>query len=134
MVLAALAVSGAAFAQTKAPEPDYTLSFNVGAVTDYRFRGISQTSLKPALQGGPTSRTRAASTWAPGHPTSSGSRTSAATPTLESRSVRRLQDRALGPGFDVGLLRYLTRKPARLARLNPDTTEWYIAGTSGRSR
>ena len=28
------------------------LSFNVGAVTDYRYRGISQTRLKPALQGG----------------------------------------------------------------------------------
>ena len=52
MVLAALALSGSAFAQTKAPEPDYTLSYNVGAVTDYRFRGISQTRHKPALQGG----------------------------------------------------------------------------------
>lgn len=52
MVLAALAVSGAALAQTKAPEPDYTLSYNVGVVTDYRYRGISQSRLNPALQGG----------------------------------------------------------------------------------
>lgn len=50
VVLAFAAAS--AFAQAKAPEPDYTLSFNVGAVTDYRFRGITQTSKKPALQGG----------------------------------------------------------------------------------
>jgi len=28
------------------------LAFNVGAVTDYRYRGISQTRLKPAIQGG----------------------------------------------------------------------------------
>ncbi|MBL8332493.1 MAG: hypothetical protein JNM08_05290 [Rubrivivax sp.] len=28
------------------------LSFNVGAVSDYRYRGISQSRLKPALQGG----------------------------------------------------------------------------------
>jgi uncharacterized protein (TIGR02001 family) len=28
------------------------VSFNVGATTDYRYRGISQTRLKPALQGG----------------------------------------------------------------------------------
>jgi uncharacterized protein (TIGR02001 family) len=28
------------------------LAFNVGATTDYRYRGISQTRLKPALQGG----------------------------------------------------------------------------------
>jgi uncharacterized protein (TIGR02001 family) len=39
-------------AQTKAPEPDYTLSYNIGAVTDYRYRGISQSARKPALQGG----------------------------------------------------------------------------------
>ncbi len=50
---ATLAVASfGAFAQAKAPEPDYTLSFNVGAVTDYRYRGISQTSKKPAIQGG----------------------------------------------------------------------------------
>jgi uncharacterized protein (TIGR02001 family) len=58
MALAALALSGAAFAQTTAPtapaapEPDYTLSYNIGAVTDYRYRGISQSGRKPALQGG----------------------------------------------------------------------------------
>ena len=28
------------------------LAFNVGAVTDYRYRGISQSRLKPAIQGG----------------------------------------------------------------------------------
>lgn len=28
------------------------VAFNVGVVTDYRYRGISQTRLKPALQGG----------------------------------------------------------------------------------
>jgi uncharacterized protein (TIGR02001 family) len=44
--------TSAAFAQAKAPEPDYTLSYNIGAVSDYRFRGISQTSKKPAIQGG----------------------------------------------------------------------------------
>lgn len=42
-------------AQTPAPaatEPTSPFSFNVGIVSDYRFRGISQTRLKPALQGG----------------------------------------------------------------------------------
>ena len=47
--LAILATS-ASFAQTKAPEPDYTLAYSAGVVSDYRFRGISQTSFKPALQ------------------------------------------------------------------------------------
>jgi len=32
--------------------PASPFSFNVGAVSDYRYRGISQTRLKPALQGG----------------------------------------------------------------------------------
>ena len=55
---AALLAANLASAQTaapaapKAPEPDYTVSYNVGAVSDYRFRGISQTSNKPAVQGG----------------------------------------------------------------------------------
>ena len=36
-----------------APVSSYAdLAFNVAGVTDYRFRGISQTRLKPALQGG----------------------------------------------------------------------------------
>ena len=52
IVLSALALSGAAFAQDKPPEPEYTLSYNIAGVTDYRFRGISQTSKKPAIQGG----------------------------------------------------------------------------------
>jgi uncharacterized protein (TIGR02001 family) len=50
--LTALLAGTAAMAQTKAPEPDYTLAYNVGVTTDYRFRGISQTSFKPALQAG----------------------------------------------------------------------------------
>jgi len=42
---------GAAQAQ-KAPEPDFTIAYNVGAVSQYRFRGIEQTSGTPALQAG----------------------------------------------------------------------------------
>ncbi len=51
-VLVAAMSGTAVMAQAKAPEPNYTLSYNVGAVTDYRFRGISQTSFDPAIQGG----------------------------------------------------------------------------------
>ena len=54
VLLSTVVASGAEMAQAQpaAPEPDYTLSFNVGAVTDYRYRGISQSRLHPALQGG----------------------------------------------------------------------------------
>ncbi len=50
--LIALIASTAAVSQTKAPEPPYTLSYNVGLTSDYRFRGIAQTSTDPALQAG----------------------------------------------------------------------------------
>ena len=49
LVLAMSAVVLPAFADEPAPDP---LSFNIGAVSEYRYRGISQTRLKPALQGG----------------------------------------------------------------------------------
>ena len=57
LALAALALAAAApaFAQTAAPaapESPWALTANLGLFSDYRFRGISQTDKKPALQGG----------------------------------------------------------------------------------
>jgi uncharacterized protein (TIGR02001 family) len=52
IALAIGSLTSVAQAQTAPAEPESTLSYNVGAVTDYRYRGISQTRLKPALQGG----------------------------------------------------------------------------------
>ena len=52
LALTALLASMPTLAQTAAPAPDYTVSYNAGITTDYRFRGISQTSTKPALQLG----------------------------------------------------------------------------------
>src|SRR5665811_1106927 len=52
IILNSVLASTAAMAQTKAPEPDFTLSYNVGVTSDYRFRGIAQTSTDPALQAG----------------------------------------------------------------------------------
>jgi uncharacterized protein (TIGR02001 family) len=55
MLAMSLATVGSAMAQTApaAPaEPESTLAFNVGAVNEYRYRGISQSRLDPALQGG----------------------------------------------------------------------------------
>ncbi len=49
--LLALALSAAAL-PAFADEPVDPLSFNVGVVSEYRYRGISQSRLKPALQGG----------------------------------------------------------------------------------
>ena len=50
--LLALAALSALTALPSSAFADDLLAFNVGAVSDYRYRGISQTRLKPALQGG----------------------------------------------------------------------------------
>ncbi len=59
LILAAAITSVFASAFAQAPEakpeekkPDNELSFNLGATSDYRYRGISQSRLQPALQGG----------------------------------------------------------------------------------
>ena len=129
VLVSSMVASGALMAQTKAPEPDYTLSFNVGAVTDYRYRGISQSRLKPALQGGADFAHKSGfyvGTWA--------------------STIKWIKDAGgdanaevdiyggykfpLGPvAMDVGLLRYLY--PSSSLPVNPDTTEVYAAGTWG---
>lgn len=52
IALAVSSLASVAQAQTAPAEPESTLSYNVGAVSDYRYRGISQSRLQPALQGG----------------------------------------------------------------------------------
>ena len=52
LALAAAAACAAAIAHAESPAPDNQISYNVSAVSDYRYRGISQTHLDPALQGG----------------------------------------------------------------------------------
>src|SRR6185312_4066958 len=41
-----------ALADDALPPPDNVVSYNVGIASDYRYRGISQSRLEPALQGG----------------------------------------------------------------------------------
>jgi uncharacterized protein (TIGR02001 family) len=52
LALSLAALSVPALAQGKKPEPEYTISGNFGLTSDYRFRGISQSNGKPAIQGG----------------------------------------------------------------------------------
>lgn len=52
LVLCALVASSGVMAQTTRAQADYTLSYNVGVSSDYRFRAIAQTSIQPALQAG----------------------------------------------------------------------------------
>ncbi len=52
IILATLAVLAAYPARAEDRKPDNDTSFNVAGVSDYRYRGISQTRLQPAVQGG----------------------------------------------------------------------------------
>lgn len=49
-VLSAAFMGG--FAHAEDPKPEHQVTFNAALVSDYRFRGISQSRLDPALQGG----------------------------------------------------------------------------------
>ena len=51
-ILSAFAGNFAYAEEAAAPAPDHVFSFNVGATNDYRFRGISQTRMKPAVSAG----------------------------------------------------------------------------------
>lgn len=129
IVLAALALSGAALAQPKAPEPDYTLSFNAGAVTDYRYRGISQSRLKPALQGGVDFGHGSgfyAGAW--------GSsikwiKDAGGDAPVEVDVYGGYKGTAGAVGYDVGVLTY--QYPSHKLPVSPNTTEIYAAGTFG---
>jgi uncharacterized protein (TIGR02001 family) len=129
MVLAALALSGAAFAQTKAPEPDYTLSYNIGVVSDYRYRGISQSRLKPALQGGADFAHKNGfyvGTWAS---TIKWIKDAGGDAPVEWDIYGGYKFDLKGIGLDVGLLRY--QYINHDLPVSPNTTEIYLAGTMG---
>jgi uncharacterized protein (TIGR02001 family) len=131
VLVSALAASCGAFAQTQAaaPEPDYTLSFNVGAVTDYRYRGISQSRLRPALQGGADFSHKSGfyiGTWAS---TIKWIKDAGGDTNLEVDLYGGYKFSLGDFALDVGALRYFY--PSSDLSPNPDTTELYLAGTFG---
>jgi uncharacterized protein (TIGR02001 family) len=135
LVMALLAVWGGAWAQdkpaeaAKAAEPDSTLSYNVGVVTDYRYRGISQTRLKPALQGGIDYAHKSGfyvGTWAS---TIKWIKDSGGNGDIEWDIYGGYKGTAGPVGYDVGVLRY--QYPNNSLNPSANTTELYVAGTMG---
>jgi len=51
-ILAATGAPAIAFAEDAPAAAASPITYNIGVVSDYRYRGISQSKLKPALQGG----------------------------------------------------------------------------------
>jgi uncharacterized protein (TIGR02001 family) len=132
VLLSTLVASGAVMAQAAAPaaaQPEYTLSFNVGGVTDYRYRGISQSRLKPAVQGGADFALKSGfyvGTWGSSIKwiDDAGGDTS-----LEADLYGGYKFSFGDFAFDVGALRYFY--PGSNLSPNPDTTEIYVGGTWG---
>jgi uncharacterized protein (TIGR02001 family) len=127
----ALAGSGA-FAQTKAPEPDYTFAYNIGVFSDYRFRGISQTRLDPAVQGGIDFTHKSGlylGAWASNIKwiKDAGGKNS----NLEIDLYGGYRGTVSDLGYDVGVLAYVYPGHRGFLPVNPETTEIYGALTYG---
>ena len=130
LILAGLALSGAAFAQTAAPAapaPDYTLSFNAGVVTDYRYRGLTQTRHQAAVQGGidfAHSSGFYVGTWAS---TIKWVKDGGGDAPVEIDFYGGYKGTAGAISYDVGALRY--QYPGHDLEASPNTTELYGAVT-----
>jgi uncharacterized protein (TIGR02001 family) len=134
LVLALLGAGGGVWAQTTAagpaaPEPEYTLSYNIGVVTDYRYRGISQSRLDPALQGGIDYAHKSGfylGTWAS---TIKWIKDAGGGGDVEWDLYGGYKGTAGAVGYDLGVLRY--QYPSNDLNPSANTTELYAAGTVG---
>jgi uncharacterized protein (TIGR02001 family) len=130
MVLALMAVCGGAWAQaTPAAEPDSSFSFNVGAVTDYRYRGISQSGLKPALQGGIDFTHKSGLYLGAWGSSIKWIKDAGGDANVELDFYGGYKGTAGPVSYDVGILRY--QYPSAALAISPNTTELYVAGTMG---
>lgn len=130
--------ASSAFAQTAAPAPApaapeaaaaNSLSYNVGVVTDYRYRGISQSRLKPAAQGGiDFAHTSGAyvGAWAS---TIQWVKDAGGKSDLELDLYGGYKGAAGPVSYDVGVLTYVY--PSNGLSTSANTTEIYGAGTMG---
>ena len=126
---AALLACAATLAQTKAPEPDYTLAYNVGATTDYRYRGISQTRLKPTLQGGVDFSHKSGlylGAWGSGI---KWIKDGGGDGNIELDLYGGYKGSAGSVSYDLGVLTY--QYPSNKLNPSANTTELYVAGTMG---
>ncbi len=142
LLLALLATSSAAFAQTTPAAPESTIAYNVGVVSEYRYRGLGQTKGDPALQGG-VDYTHASGVYlgvwgssikwiedAAPTPPGVGAKGS-----VEIDLYGGYKFEAAGVGYDVGLLSYQyagnTYKKIGGTAVNANTNEAYAAATLG---
>lgn len=130
LLLALLATSSAAFAQTAPAAPASAIAYNVGVVSEYRYRGLGQTKGDPALQGG-VDFTHASGIYlgAWGSNIKWIKDTGGSKGTTELDLYGGYKFEAAGLGFDVGFLRYEYIKNNYAP--NANTNEVYAATTYG---
>lgn len=129
---ASLVASSAVMAQAA---PESSLSFNVGGVTDYRYRGLSQSRNQPAIQGGVDYADKSGfyvGAWASTIKwiKDSGNAAAPTDGSLELDIYGGYKGSAGAIAYDVGVLRYEYVGNKGLA-VNPNTTEVYAAITYG---
>jgi uncharacterized protein (TIGR02001 family) len=140
LLLALLATSSAAFAQTAPAAPEVT--YNVGVVSQYRYRGIAQTKGDAALQGGAdyaNANGFYAGAWGSTIKwiKEGGAGATTATDTkgpVELDIYGGYKFEAAGIAYDVGYLRYeyVNNTYNKIAgAVNPNTDEVYGAATYG---
>ena len=123
---ASLLASSGAIAQAA---PGSSLSFNAGVVTDYRYRGISQSRLKPAVQAGVDYADKSGFYVGAWGSTIKWIKDSGATDGSLELDLYGGYKGSAGPvNYDVGVLRYEYVGNKGLA-VNANTTEVYLAGT-----
>ncbi len=142
LVLALLATSSAAFAQTAPAAATPEVTYNVGVVSQYRYSGIAQTKGDAALQGGvdyANANGFYAGAWGSTikwiKDAKPDANVSAAKGAVELDMYAGYKFEAAGLGYDVGYLRYEyignTYKDASTANVNANTDEAYGAVTYG---
>lgn len=120
---ASAALPGLAGAQATSP---HSISGNMGVFSDYRFRGISQTFLKPAIQGGIDYSH--SSGFYLGNWNSNVSGLVYTDGSIEMDFYGGYKFNAGPIGMDVGLLQYYY-PGAKASGVKYDTTEAYVAGS-----
>jgi len=126
-----LGASAGAFAQAAAPEaaatPEHSFSFNAAVTSDYRYRGISQSRLKPAISAG-ADYTHSSGLYVGTWLTSiKWIKDGGGDASFEWDAYGGYKGTAGPIGYDVGLLRY--QYPNAKLAVSPNTTEIYGALT-----
>ncbi len=150
LALAISALAGGALAQSApapapAPEPEKSpITANVTVVNDYRYRGISQSNFKPAIQGGfdyahesgfyignwNSSISWISDAYSPGGSLNASGAAQSVSAPIEMDFYAGFKKELIAPGFasDVGVLQYYyPTSGLPNGAVNPNTTEVYVA-------